>query len=95
MPDSTQEMEKLIDDTVVAGQKYLGEVTPVYSPRPMNTTKVKPQDVKWDYDNREGDYWPRLAQTELQRAITEGGNLGAAVIALLKHDAEMRGNDGS
>lgn len=93
--DFTKDVEGLIEDTVQAGRQYLGEVTPEMSPRPVDTTKVKPQDARWDYDNRGTDYWPRLAQNELTRAVSEGGNLGDALIALLKHDAGMRKSDGT
>ena len=89
MADFTRELEELIDDQVELGRGYMAEVVPAHSPRPMGTTKVKPEDAKWDYDNRREDYWPRLAQNELQRVVTEGGNLGNAIITLLKHDAEM------
>ena len=50
--DPIKEHERDIDGQVNEGRKILGELTPKLAPRPVGTTKVSAENVKWDYDNR-------------------------------------------
>ena len=91
--DPIKEHEKDIGDAENAGRKILGELTPKMAPRPIGTTKVPGEDVKWDYDNQGPEYWPGLFDTFLAEAETTSKNATWAAIELLKHEKRIR--DGS
>ena len=88
--DPVTDMDKDIDRTVVEARKALGEITRLQAPHPLGTTKVSRENVKYDFDNREADYWGGQFDGALQRAVTEGENIGWAWIEVLKHDADLR-----
>lgn len=90
--DPVNEMDKDIDRMADEGRKILGELTPRIAPHPLGTSKVSPQNAKFDYETRGPDYWPKRFDDTLQRALTEGRNIGWAWIEMLKHDKEL--NDG-
>jgi len=92
--DPVNEIDKDIDAMAVEGRKILGELAPKVSPHPIGTTKISPANVKYDYDTRGADYWPARYDELLQRASTEGKNIGWAVIELLKHDKEQSNDAG-
>jgi len=85
-------MDTDIDTWADEGRKILGEITPKVAPHPIGTAKVSRANMKYDYDNRQEDYWPELFDGALQRAVTEGKNIGWAWIEVLKHDADLRGD---
>lgn len=91
--DPVKELDADIDKTVAEARQILAELTPEMAPHPLGTTKVSAENVKFDYDHREVDYWPKQFDSALQRAVTEGKNIGWAWIETLKHDKELA--DGS
>ncbi len=88
--DPVKDMDADIDRTVKEGRKILGEITPKVAPHPIGTAKVSRENMKYDYDNRQEDYWGELYDGALQRAVTEGKNIGWAWIEVLKHDRDLR-----
>ena len=88
--DPVKELDKDIDDMANEGRKILSELTPKVAPHAIGTTKVSAENVKFDYDNRGPEYWPARFDETLQRAVTEGKNIGWAWIEMLKHDKEFR-----
>lgn len=84
--DPVKEIDKDIDKAEKDARAILSELSPRVAPHPIGTTKVSPEDVQFDYDNRGPDYWPQQFDSILQRASTEGKNIGWAVIEMLKHD---------
>lgn len=91
--DPIKEHEKDIEQWAKEGRAVLAELTPKMAPHAIGTTKVPAVDVRWDFDNRDQEYWPARYDETLQRALAEGKNIGWAWIEMLKHDKEM--NDGS
>ena len=91
--DPIKEHERDIDGQVNEGRKFLAEITPKLAPRPVGTTKVSAENVKWDYDNRGPEYYPELFDKFLAEAETTSQNATWAVIELAKHVKGIR--DGS
>lgn len=89
MPDNTVDIDKMIDDGVAEAKDMLKEFASL-APRPLGMSVTNPTDAFFDWQHRDASYWPRLANDALMNQMTRGGNVGDALLDLLKHDEAMR-----
>lgn len=90
MSDNVKEIQKMIEEAEEDARDIMGELAPRFAPHPLDTTKVKKEDQKFDYENRGPDYWPTLTAKVMADVTTKGGTWFDAVKEVLKHDREMR-----
>lgn len=87
--------EQDIENAVFEGRQQLAESTQSVAPKPLDAVKVEPEDKVFDWQNRGPDYWPKIAAdaiAEAQRKPLKPGQTvaGQALIAMVKHDLEMK-----
>ncbi len=91
--DPIKEHEKDIDQWVKEARAIQADLTPRVAPHAIGTTKVSGADARFDWENREADYWPARIDDELKTALANGENIGAAWVKVFLLDKEM--NDGT
>lgn len=96
MRDKVREIESDLDDMTKYGRKMMEDAAVRFAPRPLHTNKVPKEDMRFDYQNRQPDYWPSLMAQVMKDKLSAGGNLGDAILEVVKHDLELKaGDDGN
>lgn len=88
--DNSKNFDSAIKQAMSEGQKLMADTAEHIAPQPLGVQPVPSADQHFDWANRGPDYWAKMLGTAVMQAQTSGGNLGDAVLAVLKHDQQMQ-----